>query len=339
MDTLSPVYKNNKGLDYMQESRDEFWVSYPVADECMVRLRYLLFSPRKSSFKEFYIRSQIRKQFTLQGKAKIPPKTKNEAWKEEKEKVEKIDMLSHRHRGMLLVGDTNNGKTSILLRFKNLVEKSTYRRSILSKKNMALVSIKDIVYVITPPSRSITLLKCILKEIDKPCSENKNKDELLELVVEGLMTTQAKMLILDEFQNVKEGDKLNLPNLMDMLVYISNRAGVSLILAGIPEIETVISTTSTLRNRLYPFEIPKWNNDEEFQSLLKAIAERWKINCKPDLWSPEVFPQIHDLTEGLIGEVANLLSEVISHEGRDITLESFDKVDWMPPSQRRIKRR
>ena len=312
-----------------QELRKEFWIDYTIADDCLEQLLFLLLAPtfEKNKKRRMYGTINSLKQRNIKSMGGHLNYYKSET-------LDSMQLM-HRHPGMLLTGDTNNGKTAILLRFKELVEQNSLRRTVISKDNIESVSLKPIAYIETPPTQISALLKEILNSVNAPHNDKANVDELMINVIKALRTARVRVLMLDEFQNTLDVYGLKLPDLMNKLVYISNKASVSLILAGLPTISLAISSIHPLRNRLQRFHIPKWENDDGFQSLLKAMAKKRKIKCEPSFESEEMTDYIYSLTEGLIGEVANLISEVAGRNGDNLTRASFEETPWMPPSKRK----
>ena len=292
----------------------EPWVDYRVADDCL-HLLHTIFLERPVSM-DHLSGSSFANKFAF--------------YHEDKR-------LMQRRQGMLLRGNTNNGKTRILLKFKEVIQEKTGNEFHVGAHKQK-VSLHPVIYVSTPPSKMQFLFRDILQKLDAPYPNRLSKDELLGMAVDALVESEVRMLILDEFQNTLEGEKNNLPLLLKSLLHISNKAGVSLVLAGTPEIEVAIATQAPMRNRLLRFPIPEWRNNGEFQNLIKSMEEARNLRCTPPLHSPDIARQIFNMTEGLIGEVANLLFQLstLSDNGL-LNAENLSEVsrNWLNPSERK----
>ena len=244
--------------------------------------------------------------------------------------------LQHRYQGMMLIGDTGSGKTEILRRFKKMVD--AIAGKVVRRQNVREnISLHPIVYVETPAMSTKHLFKAILDQLNYPYNTSRSAEDLFERAVHGLQSAQVQMLMLDEFQNVLLESGSNHERLMNKLRYLSNHIGLSLVLAGTPEVDTAVASYPALMNRLFPFDIPKWENGEDFQKLIRTMSEKRNIFCDPPLHDDIVCDKIYTLTEGRIGEMANLLFRVVSTYGSVLTPEYFDNVDWVPPKERRSR--
>ena len=149
------------------------------------------------------------------------------------------------------------------------------------------------------------------------------------------------MLILDEFQNVlagvSPGSKQNL--LMQTLVHFSNEAGLSLVIAGTDDVKYAIGTVGALSSRLHAFHLDgNWRNKKLFQRMIGDLTTKIGIIGKPPLYDHETAKIIYRLTEGLIGEVADIINELLYYHGHKgyIALEDFDNIPWVKPNERRV---
>ena len=289
---------------------NDLWIDYPVAVECIELLRLLFSQPTRCDRSYDFIATT---------------------------KDSKNTQLIHRYQGMMLIGKTGNGKTEILRKFRKIAH-SMAGGEMHMPGTKEKVSLNPVVLVNTPPMKIKFLFKKILEKIKYPISNTISKDDLLEQVIAGLKTSQVQMLMLDEFQNILRGDRSNLELLMSMLVHISSEAKLSLVLAGTPEIDTAVSSYPPLITRLLPFDLPRWKNGEIFQSLLKTMAEKRGLSFYPPLESEIINNHVYYMTEGYIGEVANLLYLAQKRNGYQLrTPNCFENIGWVRPSQRRSR--
>ena len=298
---------NHKFHEETQPLSDGFWIDYPVAVNCLKNLLLLFQQPPPPS---------------VGIDASVHTATGGD--------------LKHRYQGMMLVGDTGNGKTEILRRFKRIIDSRVVGETTIQIDNK-MITLHPVVYIETPAMSAKYLFRSILDQMNFPYPNSISGDELLARVIVCLKLARVQMLMLDEFQNILVEDRPNHERLMSKLLYISNSIGLSLVLAGTPEIDTAVASYPSLMNRLFPFDIPEWENDTNFQSLLKTMAAKHKIVCNPPLEDPRVSNLIYHHTEGRIGEVANLLFRVVKTYENNFSPEVFRKVSWSRPSERRSR--
>ena len=308
------MYPRMRRLGMKLQVRAEPWVDYPTADACF-HLLYTILLERPVSMDHFD-NSYTDLEF--------------QDYDEEESSIQ-------RRQGMLLKGSTNSGKTRILRKFKKRIEQDRGGEITVGDYKQK-ISLHPIIYISTPPLKMLFMFKDILKQLNAPCPVRTSQDELLGKVIESLIESEVRMLILDEFQNVLEGEKGNLPLLMRILVHISNKAGMSLVLAGTPEIDVAISKHDPLRNRLLLFKTSIWSKGKDFQDFLFAMGASHNIICEPHLYSPKMAKKIFNMTEGIIGEVSNVLFRLsaLSDNGF-INEEIFSKLEknWIIPSKRK----
>ena len=306
----SRMWRHRTGI----QIRVEPWIPYPAADACFTLLD-TVFLERPMSMDDFD-NSYTDLEF--------------QDYDEEESSIQ-------RRQGMLLKGSTNSGKTRILRKFKKRIEQDRGGEITVGDYKQK-ISLHPIIYISTPPLKMLFMFKDILKQLNAPCPVRTSQDELLGKVIESLIESEVRMLILDEFQNVLEGEKGNLPLLMRILVHISNKAGMSLVLAGTPEIDVAISKHDPLRNRLLLFKTSIWSKGKDFQDFLFAMGASHNIICEPHLYSPKMAKKIFNMTEGIIGEVSNVLFRLsaLSDNGF-INEEIFSKLEknWIIPSKRK----
>ena len=296
------------------QRRVEPWIPYPAADACFTLLD-TIFLERPMSMDDFD-NSYTDLEF--------------QDYDEEERSIQ-------RHQGLLLKGNTNSGKTRILRKFKKRIEQERGGEITVGDYKQK-ISLHPIVYISTPPLKMLFMFRDILKQLNAPCPARTSQDELLEKVIESLIESEVRMLILDEFQNVLEGEKGNLPLLTKTLLHISTKAGVSLVLAGTPEIDVAISKHDPLRNRLLLFKTSIWSRGKDFQDFLMAMGASRNLIYHPLLHSPKMAKKIFDMTEGIIGEVSNVLFRLSAlNDNGFINEKTFSQIEknWIIPSKRK----
>ena len=306
----------------------KIWVDYDVANQCLKKLDALFTYPKNPRWTErqydFDIGTKVLANNTLSRKIK-----------------NKDDLLlNHRHTGMLLIGPANSGKTSILRKFRKNIITSYKGKYIYDEERHQVASVCPIIMISTMPASINILLQNLLYALKTPVAKIRgNKDEMLLMATRALIKAGTRMIILDEFQNILAGvtPGRNQALLMQMLVHFSNAAGVSLVVAGTEDVQYAIGTVGALSSRLHGFRLKAWKPDQNFQTMLGEIAQKMRLECNPPFTSPEVSRRIYTLTEGLLGEVADILTKVAYYHGKNgqVTLEDFENIQWMKPSDRR----
>ena len=108
---------------------------------------------------------------------------------------------SIRSIGMLLYGDSNNGKTAILKKFYRNFSKDEY-----IDEDGDLIHLMPIVYVISESSSDESIMfSKILSAMNVPVNHKEKVTKKKEEVIYNLGIMKTKLIIIDEIQNVLQG--------------------------------------------------------------------------------------------------------------------------------------
>jgi hypothetical protein len=255
------------------------------------------------------------------------------------------DLLTHpkKHRmpDMLIVSETNNGKTTIINRFQGK------HPSYDNPEGDTIVV--PILIVQAPPvpdegrfyDQVLRKLGAPFREKDKP---GKKQFEVM-MIFQHLM---LRMLIIDEIHDILAGSRAQQRNFRNAIKHLGNELKIPIVGCGIEQAYNAIQTDSQLANRFKPFFIPKWKIGDgvkpEKNPYLKLLAsfERMLPLANPsNLAQPEIALRILSMSDGLIGEIAEILRlaaiKAIKTKKELIDLKILDQIRWVPPAERKWK--
>lgn len=176
---------------------------------------------------------------------------------------------------LLLVGDSNNGKTAILNKFNQKYEAS------LDEKTGRVIS--PIIMIQAPPEPDERrFYNAILENIFAPYKTSEKLDLRYLRVKKMLTELQTKALIIDEIHHVLAGTPTKQRKFLNVIKHLSNDLQIPIICAGTMLAFNVIQTDHQLANRFEPRVLPKWVNDMEFKRLLvsfEALLPLKKNQC------------------------------------------------------------
>lgn len=243
---------------------------------------------------------------------------------------------THRMPGLLLLGDSNSGKTSLGLEFI-----SRHPMDPNLEGDAAIVPVLRI--EIPPNPDEARIYDEILAALLQPARSKDSVSAKAKQVKTVLATVSTRMLVFDEFQAVlsTRNDRRRL--VLEVVKHLSNTLQIPIVAIGTAEAHVAISKDEQLANRLHPVWMPMWRLDSEFRRLMAAFQATLPLREKSPLQDRRVAALILELTEGLLGEMNLLLCKAVEEAMRS-GIERVDEqllrgLDYVPPSQRRQHRR
>lgn len=249
------------------------------------------------------------------------------------------DLLAHpqtsRMPNMLIVGDTNNGKTTIIERFvnKNPAYESADKQ----------YSIIPALMIQCPPVPSeARLYSNILEKLFAPYKFTDPVEKKQYQVFKLLRSCGVKMLILDEIHSVLSG-RLELQRIfLSAIRNISNEIKIPIVGVGTKEALRAVKTDPQLDNRFKPELIPRWKNDDSFRRLLMSFERMLPLKSPSLLANNQIATKLFAMSEGYIGELSEILklvsAEAVISGEEQINLRLLEKMNWYSPSERKKQR-
>lgn len=249
-------------------------------------------------------------------------------------KFEDLLLAPQRHRmpNVLLVGETNNGKTMIVQRFKAIHPPTV---SLVPGSS----SVPVLVIQAPPVPDEGRFYNTILSELYEPFRINARVDQKALQTLNALENVGVKMLIIDEIQHILAGTAMKQRHFLNMLKYLGNELRIPLVAVGTRDAFNVIQSDPQLANRFEPALLPKWQLDEELLRLLTSYESTLALRKPSNLAIPQMAAKILAMSEGTIGEIASLLASASIHAVRSgkecISVETLDTCGYTSPSERR----
>lgn len=252
--------------------------------------------------------------------------------------LEKLDeLLDHpdqaRMPNMLVIGETNNGKTAVVSRFRDQHPPDT---------NITGEAVKiPVLYIQAPPSPDEAgLYTAILERLFEDYPRTESKDARRNRVVSVLRRVDLGMIMVDEIHHLMAGSYVNQRNCLNVLKYLGNELRVPLVGIGTAEALRAVQTDPQLSNRFTPELLPRWKAGEADLHKLLASFERIIPLKKPSMLSTRALAtQIVELCDGTIGEMSTLLNaaavEAIKSSVEQITPVVIGRCGYVGPAKRK----
>ncbi len=239
----------------------------------------------------------------------------------------------HRMPNLLIVGHTNNGKTSIVERF---VE--DYPR-LEQRKDDGYVDV-PIMNIQAPPTPDENSFYCqILDQLFAVYRDSEKIATKRSKVVSLLLRANTKLLIIDEIHNILAGHLEKQRQFLNVIRYLGNELRIPIVALGTKDALRAVHADPQLSNRFEPFALPRWKPDKNFQQLLASFESILPLKRASKIYQPQIQSKLCSLCEGLIGELSELLNrlaeEAIDNGTEQITYEQIVNFNWRIPSQRK----
>lgn len=241
-----------------------------------------------------------------------------------------LEKANNRMQHFTIVGDSTNGKTTILTHF---IEQHP---SFLKGGQNHI----PIVYFSAPiaPSSNI-LYEKILDALNVPYLTTESSSRKEKQVENILSALDTKMIIIDEMQDIYHGGVREQTKFLSALKQLGTNAKVSVIVAGVPEVQRTLSSEIQIARRFDTLRLDTWEFNEDFARLLMSFEKTLPLREPSRLHRKSLVQKIHWMSEGLIGEVAKILTKstiyAIQNNKESIDLEILESIPYERPSDRR----
>lgn len=233
---------------------------------------------------------------------------------------------------LLIVGDTNNGKTMLVRRFHD-------QHPAHDNPHGDAVKV-PVLYVQAPPVPDEgRLYNNILDRLFAPYRVSERVDKKQYQVFKLLKSVGLQLLIIDEIQHVLAGSMNRQRTFLNVLKYLGNELQVSIVAVGINDAFRAIQTDPQLANRFEPVWMPRWKDGDEFDRLLFSFEQMLPLRKASDLTSTELANRLLGMSEGLLGELSRILVKAavvaIQEKKERIDFRILDSLRWCAPSERK----
>jgi hypothetical protein len=254
-----------------------------------------------------------------------------------KQLLDKLDELlthpkTHRMPNLLIVGDTNAGKTMLANRFVQL-----HPADDNPEGDAAIV---PVLAIQAPPGPDEgRFYNAILEALFAPYNPRERVAQKQVQVLRILKGVGLRMLIIDEVHNVLTGPVTKQRQFLNVLKYLGNDLQIPLVGLGTKEALRAVQADPQLANRFEPAALPCWQLNQEFQMLLASFEQVLPLRKASRLADEQMARKLLVLSEGSLGELSLLLTSAavyaVQSGAERIDEKVLAAIDWIPPSERR----
>ncbi len=239
---------------------------------------------------------------------------------------------SHRMPNLLIVGDTNNGKTMLIERFcaQHPADDNPGGDGVI----VPVLSIQA-----PPVPDEGRFYNAILELLFAPYKPNDRVDKKQFQVVKLLRYVDLKMLVIDEIHHVLAGNLNRQRAFLNVLKFLGNELQVPIVVVGTRDAFRALQTDSQLANRFEPALLPRWELNSDFLRLLASFERMLPLREASNLHDTALASRLFSMSEGYIGELSRVLTKAAAYavESGDerINVKVLDRIEWVSPSDRK----
>lgn len=237
----------------------------------------------------------------------------------------------HRMPNLLLIGESNNGKTILVDRFQK------QHQAIISEQDDKVIAPVLIIEAPSEPDEK-RLYQRILQKAFVPFRSNHKAETLYSQVYHVLKSLEVKVLVIDEIHHVLSGKTNNRQVFLNTLKTLSNQLMISIIAVGTKDAFHVFQSDPQMASRFEPLPLQRWQMDKEYLRLLVTYERLLPLKEKSNLSERVLASKILSLTDGTIGAITGVIKraalKAIEDGQEQITLETVGSLDILLPHER-----
>lgn len=225
---------------------------------------------------------------------------------------------------VLMVGDSDNGKSSIITRFAAMHAPMVGPDGILISPFVAMEMPSK-----PKESRFWSELLSALLIAHKPTDP---VQDLQNQALEVLRLIKCRMLSIDEGHNILCGSAAEQRQILVVLKTLSNKLRIPIVCVGIRTAVRALHTDNQLASRFEPLPLPRWQLNHEYLRLLASLEQLLPLEKPSNLAARDLAPEIHRMSGGTIGGTTKVLRRATIHaikEGHEvINKDTLKAIEW-----------
>lgn len=202
---------------------------------------------------------------------------------------------------MLLIGEANNGKTSLLKRFASkfgepIIINDTVKKPVLYIQANSNASEKDL-YI------------GLLDGYNGVFNYSSSIAQLKHQAIHYIRNFHTRLIIIDEIHSLLSGSAKQQRQIMNAIKFLCNDLNIPFVLAGTRSALQVLHTDPQHISRFDVKELPLWKYDIEFARLVASLERVLPLKEPSNLIEPDKLMLIHELSKGCIGYTKRFIAE------------------------------
>ncbi|MDR7927031.1 TniB family NTP-binding protein [Acidithiobacillus thiooxidans] len=231
---------------------------------------------------------------------------------------------------LLIVGDSNNGKSTIIRRFQKLHGEGYVN------ENAELV--KPVIVSEAPPSADEKgLYIAILERFWTPYRATDSVHKLRYQVIHLMRDCHVRILVIDEFHSLLTGTVTKQREVMNAIKLLCNELAIPIVGVGTREAVRVLHTDPQHASRFDVVTLPRWELNPEFQQLVASFEQVLPLKKPSLLYQSDKVSLLFTISEGNLGNLHRLLVEcaveAIKTGAEKIDKSIIEGKKWLQPTR------
>ena len=149
----------------------------------------------------------------------------------------------------------------------------------------------------TPKTRDF--LVEINDRLGAPVSSLRRESALRDDTIRLLQECDVRALLIDEINSILAASPLQQRAFLQLLRFLSNKLGVTLICAGTPEAKHALMGDPQLRSRFTDIELERWHDGEGLRTFLALLVQSLPLRRPSPVDSPSIRKFVVERSAGL----------------------------------------
>jgi len=235
-----------------------------------------------------------------------------------------------RMQNLLVVGESNNGKTTLVQHFGDQFGQSFV--------NNDAEPVRPIIMAEAPStSDEKGLYISILERFSTPYRATDPMAKLRYQVIHLMRDCHVRMLIIDELHSLLAGTAGKQREVMNAIKLLCNELRIPIVGVGTIDAVRILHTDPQHASRFDVAKLPLWKLDKEFQLLVATFQKMLPLKKPSNLHLREKLMPIHSICGGNIGDLHRLLiecaTEAIKSGKEEIDLDIIENKKWIRPTK------
>ncbi|OOS25592.1 TniB family NTP-binding protein [Moraxella pluranimalium] len=228
---------------------------------------------------------------------------------------------------MLLIGESNNGKTALLNKFVDAHE------PYLSADDKPVLPVVFVQAPATIGTSGKEIYMSLLNAYSAPYTHKYTALQLQDQLLHFVRWCQTRLIIIDEIHSILTGTSRQQRLVMNSLKHLCNELKIPFVLSGTIDAVQVLHTDPQHASRFDVVELPLWKLDEEYATMVASFERILPLKEPSFLDAADKLPMIHSISRGCLGDTKRLLvaaaTSAIKNGRESITSKDIEENKWV----------